>query len=605
MHKTNKKMHSIGLRVFLNTSLLSVIILFAISIIFSDIYASRVTEGWRDLQYNKLLLASSRVDTSMLYLKNCLISITTNVRTVEIMSQNPTVPANEKSASVIQEALGSIVDSNIITTPQVYEWIWIARDGTSMAPSKISSALSSEGILPIIHQNARETRKTHLYGPYSVADADAAHENFFLFGKSVVDLNTLNYYGTLLLVVPSQCIFEALSSEEKQDNIKYYLSNNADILLYPYDLALSKREVKEVFPFFENKADFMQRQESRIFTVNNEDTLISTTRLLLNQYDWRLVSAAPMSSIREELSQGRRMTFWVTVLVSFIALLFSLLISQSVSKPILLFINSLKQPNNYRLSTLSNRPSSSITEIHMLYDKYNQLVNTINQLFEQIKKEQEERSNLQFRILQAQIKPHFLYNSLNMIQSLLNLELYDLANQALFSLSRFYQLSLSSGKDIISLSDELLLSEQYMVIQSLRYNGKLKYHTSVPDELLEHPVPRMLLQPLLENAVEHGLKARSSAGNIWVDIREEENRLILSISDDGVGMSSERLSQIRQALHADGDILSTDAAFALRNISQRIHMWCGMEAFLTIASEPGKGTTVAIHLPKATGKEIG
>ncbi len=604
MHKTNKKTHSIGLRVFLNTSLLSVIILFAISIIFSDIYASRVTEGWRDLQYNKLLLASNRVDTSMLYLKNCLISITTNARTVEIMSRNPTVPANEKSASVIQEALGSIVDSNIITTPQVYEWIWIARDGTSMAPSQISSALSSEGILPIIHQNAGKTRKTHLYGPYSFVDADAPHESFFLFGKSVVDLNTLNYYGTLLLVVPSQCIFEALSSEEKHDNTKYYVSNNWGVLLYPYDLALSKREAEEIFPFFENKADFTQKQASRILNLNNEDILISATPLLLNQYDWQLVSAAPMSSIREELSQGRRMTFFITIVVSLIALFFSLFISRSVSKPIFLFINSLKQPSNYRLATLPNRPSSSITEIHILYDKYNQLVNTINQLFEQIIKEQEERSNLQFRILQAQIKPHFLYNSLNMIKSLLNLELYDLANQALFALSRFYQLSLSSGKDIIPLSDELLLSEQYMVIQSLRYNGLLKYHTSVPDELLEYPVPRMLLQPLLENAVEHGLKGRSSAGNIWVDVREEENELILSISDDGVGMSSERLFQIQQALYADGDILSTDTAFAIRNISQRIHMWCGIEAFLTISSEPDKGTTVAIHLPKAQKKGI-
>ena len=217
----------------------------------------------------------------------------------------------------------------------------------------------------------------------------------------------------------------------------------------------------------------------------------------------------------------------------------------------------------------------------------------INALLENVRQEKEIQHLTELQLIQAQVNPHFLYNTLDTIVWLIEGGMTEDAVDMISSLSVFFRTSLSKGNDIIPLSEEERHTLSYLEIQQYRYRDILEFEIHIPEELGGIPVPKLSIQPLAENAIYHGIKNRRGKGKILIEGREEGDALVLTVSDNGQGMTPERLHEVQEAIRT-----GKRAGFGLAAVAERISLYYGPGYGMQISSEEGKGTTIEIRLGK-------
>ena len=236
---------------------------------------------------------------------------------------------------------------------------------------------------------------------------------------------------------------------------------------------------------------------------------------------------------------------------------------------------------------------AEIEEIEELDEGINKMARKISALLENVRQEKEMQHLTELQLIQAQVNPHFLYNTLDTIVWLIEGGMTDDAVEMISSLSIFFRTSLSKGNDIIPLSEEERHTLSYLEIQQYRYRDILEFEINIPKELSGIPVPKLSIQPLAENALYHGIKNRRGKGKILIEGREEEDALVLTVSDNGQGMTPERLHEVQEAIRT-----GERAGFGLAAVAERIALYYGPGYGMKIFSEEGKGTTVEIRLGK-------
>ena len=234
-------------------------------------------------------------------------------------------------------------------------------------------------------------------------------------------------------------------------------------------------------------------------------------------------------------------------------------------------------------------------EVSVLSDSLNTMIDKIDELLEQVKKEQIRLRKAEFELLQSQINPHFLYNTLDAIVWLAEAGEQKKVVSMVGSLSDFFRTSLNQGKDIITIKEELQHSRSYLEIQQMRYQDILNYEIHVPEELHRYLIPKITIQPLVENALYHGIKNKRGLGRIVISGRKEEDFLILQIEDNGIGMRKERLDQVKEGMNQK--IPTEKDIYGLYNVNERIRLNFGEKYGLSIESTYGEGTVVSIILP--------
>lgn len=236
---------------------------------------------------------------------------------------------------------------------------------------------------------------------------------------------------------------------------------------------------------------------------------------------------------------------------------------------------------------------AEIEEIEELDEGINKMARKISALLENVRQEKEMQHLTELQLIQEQVNPHFLYNTLDTIVWLIEGGMTDDAVEMISSLSIFFRTSLSKGNDIIPLSEEERHTLSYLEIQQYRYRDILEFEINIPKELSGIPVPKLSIQPLAENALYHGIKNRRGKGKILIEGREEEDALVLTVSDNGQGMTPERLHEVQEAIRT-----GERAGFGLAAVAERIALYYGPGYGMKIFSEEGKGTTVEIRLGK-------
>ncbi len=234
-------------------------------------------------------------------------------------------------------------------------------------------------------------------------------------------------------------------------------------------------------------------------------------------------------------------------------------------------------------------------EVGMLSDSLNTMIDKINELLEQVKKEQIRLRKAEFELLQAQINPHFLYNTLDTIVWLAEAGDQKKVVSMVGSLSDFFRTSLNQGKDIISVKEELQHVRSYLEIQQVRYQDILEYEIRVPEELNRYLIPKITIQPLVENALYHGIKNKRGAGKIVISGKREEDHFSILIEDNGIGITKERLLQVREGI--ENKIPTGHDIYGLYNVNERIRLNFGEKYGIFIESRYGDGTVVSIVLP--------
>lgn len=235
-------------------------------------------------------------------------------------------------------------------------------------------------------------------------------------------------------------------------------------------------------------------------------------------------------------------------------------------------------------------------EVEALSTSMNAMIIKINELIDQVTEEQKRLRKSEFELLQAQINPHFLYNTLDAIMWLIEAGEREQAVSMVRNLSEFFRTSLNQGKDIITIEEELKHVRSYLEIQKTRYQDILDYEIDVPETLYGYTIPKITLQPLVENALYHGIKNKRGKGMIKITGQTEDEKIVITVSDNGAGMSPERLKEVDDAI--ENGIPSEGHIYGVYNVNERIKLNEGDGFGLRFESELGEGTRVKVILPE-------
>lgn len=247
-----------------------------------------------------------------------------------------------------------------------------------------------------------------------------------------------------------------------------------------------------------------------------------------------------------------------------------------------------------------------LDEIETLMDKQNQSIEALRQERDRVAQMQKQKRKAELRALQAQINPHFLYNTLNAItwQAVANGD--EKISQLSHALGRFFRLSLSRGAEVIPVREEIEHVRNYLLIQQIRYGDKLSYELDVDKTIQDYPVIKLVLQPLVENAIYHGIKLKEGAGHIRVSVQPREGAdgallMAFCVEDDGAGIEPERLRRMNDELQR---VVSRQSeGYGIYNVNERIRLYYGAQCGLCYQSEPGVGTSVSFLVPALEWEE--
>lgn len=283
-------------------------------------------------------------------------------------------------------------------------------------------------------------------------------------------------------------------------------------------------------------------------------------------------------------------TGFVIVMVAMIATGY---VVRSITKPVQELSGAAKKIADGDFSTRVDVATKD--EIGTLALNVNEMSGRLEEMVQKIKDDERKMRHTELRLLQEQINPHFLYNTLDTIVWLVEGNSPDKAVNMVVSLSDFFRIVLSKGKDIITIREEEQHVRSYLEIQQVRYRDILEYDISIPEELYGYKILKLTLQPIVENSLYHGIKVKRGKGSILVTGELKDDKIYFDIRDTGVGMSQEDLASIRNKLTRP--CKETDSGFGLANVNERIRMNYGPEYGVTIDSKQGEGTRVQIVIP--------
>jgi two-component system, sensor histidine kinase YesM len=306
-----------------------------------------------------------------------------------------------------------------------------------------------------------------------------------------------------------------------------------------------------------------------------------------------------VSYLSELLAGSRRAvyTFVILAILCFaISVILSSFVSVRISRPIEALRRSMQEVEKGNFEMDITVECSN--EVYQLARDCDIAVKKVRDLIEQNRKEGEQKRVLELRALQAQINPHFLYNTLDSIIWMIELGENEEAIDVTSALARFFRLGISRGSEVITIRAEIDYLETYLSIQKTRYKNKLDYEVTFQPELYGNRILKLLVQPLVENAIYHGIKNKETPGILRVSGVREGDTMLIRVSDDGVGMGPERLEALRASLDGPSpEEPGVSGGVGVRNVQERIALYFGPQYGLAFDSSPGLGTTATITIP--------
>lgn len=414
-------------------------------------------------------------------------------------------------------------------------------------------------------------------------------ENVFAIAKTIIGMDTGHVLGTAVLYLKEKDVASIYLNNIVNESDKFFIVDNQKNIISTQD----KNELYTRFDeeLYLGKYGLEDISDTKSLIRNIGDRKVIITVQNFTKLDWKVISVIPLDEITYE---NKRMTQLIVVfggiclLCAFAA---SYLLSYTISKPILKLVRIMKE---IKSGNLKRRADLNIKgEIGLLGDGFNSLMDKINGLVEQIYTEQKLKRENEFKLLQSQIKPHFLYNTIETIISFIKLDLKDNAMNTAKYLAGFYRISLSKGNDIITIRDEMNLIDNYLSIQKLRYVEYLDYRLEFEEEILKYQIPKLTLQPLVENSIYHGLKQKEDKGILIIKGEFENGQIRIEVFDDGVGMSEETIYRVLN--RPVNDQKSND--FGIHSVDSRLKLLYGDEYGLRIESREEEYTRVILRLP--------
>lgn len=404
--------------------------------------------------------------------------------------------------------------------------------------------------------------------------------------------------GVLLIDVAEKTITDILNKIKltKEGNI-YLIADDGQIISHKDKSLLGKKMMES-----EPMTTIAQNDEGvvRLLDDNNPRFAIYTK---VASTGWKLVAEVPQSEISSRavaLNQFSGVATISTVTILFLLLVFILLamIVRNMNRRIQTVIRTIKRGG---IESLDDRTFNAGGDFKLLENSVDHLIHRVHGLMEETYQSKVQEREAQLRALQAQINPHFLYNTLDTINWIaIGHNAPEISNM-INGLAKYFRLSLNKGRDLVSVTDELNLAKVYLEIQQNRFPKSFEVHFDIEDGLDDLEMPKLTLQPIVENALLHGIrKSKGKIGTILIGAKKEDGVLVLSVTDDGIGMDEDLvqslLTKARPSMKSDG----SGSSYGLYNVNERIKLFAGDHYGLCIHSTLGEGTTVTVRIAYQT-----
>ena len=395
--------------------------------------------------------------------------------------------------------------------------------------------------------------------------------------------DSVNREGVILVDIRHDIIEQLIDSISVSDNGFLYIADSANDIVYT------------------PANELVYRIDSACFPASNTTTQVSVggeNYWIANHFSdytgWRSIGVISEKEYSESTTQIIRILLLCILLSCLLVGVLAIKIADDVTRPLFSMQRLMRKVEDGDFSVRFH--SQYADEIGELGNSFNRMLKRLNTLIQQLYVEKQARLEAQLKTLHEQIKPHFLYNTLDTISWMARShEAYDVV-KLVDALTNMFRIGLSRGRDYIPIREEKRHVENYLYIQKTRYQSKLRYQINIPEEYGNIMVPKLILQPLVENAIYHGLKLKHGGGTITISGIQDGTDLKLLVHDDGAGIPAARLALLQQQLNAPGNV-DTKVGFGLFYVAERISLCYGDDYRLAIDSIEGEATTVTLRIP--------
>ncbi|MFB9327774.1 sensor histidine kinase [Paenibacillus aurantiacus] len=426
----------------------------------------------------------------------------------------------------------------------------------------------------------------------SGAFSEHADQNFVSFIRLIRDLDDTSPLGVLVINIKGEAFVKAYSELPNQNALAFAIMDE-------HNQMIAANATEEVpFALFEqalasedqNRKPTLLQTTAGFFPLKSGSQSYTASVLSGGSYSWKFVSITPHNAIRTVNKSLVLLALALLIINGAVFFVTSFMISRSIIQPIHRLLRSMTKAKSGSFQKVPATRNSY--EFQQLFIGYNNMIEQIDQLLKRIIEEQNTIRKAELNTLQAQIKPHFLYNTLDSITSLALSGLNDQVCDLLEALGGYYRASVSKGRDIITVGEEVEMVRNYLKIQKARYRDIFEVEYDVDESCCPYSIPKLVLQPLVENSLYHGIRSKGTKGTIRIRAHRSGGMLTISVADDGLGMAEEEIARII-ASERNGQVQS----FGLWGTLERLRIFYDDRSHFKIDSEPGKGTAITLFIP--------
>ena len=447
------------------------------------------------------------------------------------------------------------------------------------------------------YQNA-DWYQAALQEPHEVQVSSSRVENLIAgqynwvvsFSKAVFD-RAGNMQGVLLIDLNYQIIDRLCADIQLGSRgYIYLLDQTGGILWHPQqDLiyaGLKQENVAEVLSAADGRMLSGKGQARRLYVACESEAT-----------GWTAVGVAYTQELLRSQDRIYKTYLLIAAAALVLALVFALQLSRSIAEPIRRLMQTMRRVEEGDLHVRSQ--VSSRTELGQLSDSFDHMIAKTAELMDERLRSEEQKRKSEWKALQAQIQPHFLYNTLDSIIWMSHAGRNEEVVEMTSALALLLRSSIGDGSDTNTLKKEIAHVRSYLTIQKMRYNEKLRYEIDLDPQTEDCLLPKLILQPLVENAIYHGIKVKQQGGTVRIESLLEEDRLLITVEDDGIGMTPEQLETILDKKESDAE----STKIGVYNVNERLQLFFGPDAAMKYYSTPGKRTMVMLVLPIVREKE--
>ncbi|OMF27334.1 sensor histidine kinase [Paenibacillus sp. FSL H8-0259] len=571
--------------IFLPLLILSLLILGVLSShLFSRSLIDRTTRNVAD--ESQLIL--SRTDYILRSAETAANIMVTNInRLYESYPGDQALPLEKvRFANLMQSRLST--DLSIFR--EVDAAVFVGTDGT-VYPSYTSGGdeggIASSGMLERV-KGADSYGISHWFDmdkrSYLTPDPAAA---VLTLGKMVINIDSGEPLGTLFLMIKEEQLSAFLQSSDPAAPKAYYFIDGQKRVVAAADKSSLLQPVEPGIAA--EIGEDGRLPDAASFSYKDNGNLVTVSHY--GRMDWELINVVSLKLLTADVRQNVRLTALVGALCLVFSLFGANILSRMVASPLERLTRAMRQVVSGDLRPVAAARTED--EIGTIAEAFNFMVGRVGELLDEVTEEQNRKREYELALISAQIKPHFLYNTLDTIYVLNELDRNEEARDTTKALADFYRMVLNKGRELIILEKEARITDDYLAIMQIRYPDVFRYEIDIPPELSGTPIPKLSLQPLVENAIYHGLKKKGSKGFIRIQAGIIAGKVIVQVTDNGVGMDGERTAAIMSGSSQEDEARS----IGTYSVRQRLSLYFGEEYGLTVRSTAGEGTVVELSLP--------